>query len=189
MQRREVLFAWCAHRNDLEFALHISPVSAGIASADTLAAVTALNADVERTPGATRRNTNGRTSVSRRARPAAARQLSSIERTHPHHDDPRITRHALDGRLRTGGHRRAWLATAALARAPCYAVGRDHLDGTGGRPLVAIGLFMPDGALKTLAAVVALSSCRRSWSGWRARNTATRWRLDDEGFALRRGRP
>ena len=44
-----VLFAWCERIGDgLAFALHITPASPGLASADTLEAVTALNADVER---------------------------------------------------------------------------------------------------------------------------------------------
>lgn len=55
--------------------------------------------------------------------------------------------------------------------------------------LVAIGLFMPDGALKTLAAVAVLVLVPTLLI-WLARKKYryTRWRLDDEGFALQRGK-
>lgn len=55
--------------------------------------------------------------------------------------------------------------------------------------LVAIGLLLPDGALKIAAAVAALALIPTFFI-WLARKKYryTRWRLDDEGFALRRGR-
>ncbi|MCR6663220.1 MAG: PH domain-containing protein [Luteimonas sp.] len=55
--------------------------------------------------------------------------------------------------------------------------------------LVAIGLLLPDGALKIAAAIAALLAIP-TFFVWLARKRYryTRWRLDDEGFALRRGK-
>lgn len=55
--------------------------------------------------------------------------------------------------------------------------------------LVAVGLFLPDGAPK-IAAAIAVLLCVPALLVWMARKKYqyTWWRLDDEGFALRRGR-
>jgi uncharacterized protein len=55
--------------------------------------------------------------------------------------------------------------------------------------LVAIGVLLPDGVVKTAAAVAALAAVP-SLFVWKARKRYryTRWRLDADGFALRRGR-
>jgi uncharacterized protein len=55
--------------------------------------------------------------------------------------------------------------------------------------LVAIGLLVPEGGLRVGAAVAALVAIP-TLSVWLARKRYryTRWRLDAEGFALRRGR-
>ena len=55
--------------------------------------------------------------------------------------------------------------------------------------LIAIGLLMPDGPLKVVAAIAALLLIP-ALLVWLARKKYqyTAWRLDDEGFALRRGK-
>jgi len=55
--------------------------------------------------------------------------------------------------------------------------------------LVAIGLLLPDGRLKIAAAVAALVLVPAAFI-WLARKKYryTQWRLDDDGFAVRRGR-
>jgi len=55
--------------------------------------------------------------------------------------------------------------------------------------LVAAGLLLPAGVARTTAAVAVLVLLP-AWFMWLARRryACTRWKLDDEGFALRRGR-
>ncbi|MCR6663221.1 MAG: lauroyl acyltransferase [Luteimonas sp.] len=82
-----VLFAWCERiGNDLEFALHIAPASEGISSPDAVAAVTALNADVERI--ARRDPAQYQWTYKRfKARPPGSGEDNPyyrFERTHPH---------------------------------------------------------------------------------------------------------